>query len=212
MTLVAGIATTVIACFPFVFTRLLDFVGLYGLLLAPAGAIVLAEHWFFPRLGLTRYWVSSRQLTLNGPALAAWASGVAFAALMERTGTLHLFYLFLPVYLLTSVVYILLAAASGARQPRSELPSTPEAPVFKRPAARLPARDLPTPNQFLKRVAGVVSLAALVTCLAFPVWVVVGGVNGFENRHTWMKLWLTLPTLVYFVAGTVFFLQREKEH
>jgi hypothetical protein len=76
----------------------------------------------------------------------------------------------------------------------------------------LPARDLPTPNQFLKRVAGVVSLAALVTCLAFPVWVVVGGVNGFENRHTWMKLWLTLPTLVYFVAGTVFFLQREKEH
>ena len=33
-----GAATTVIACFPFVFTRLLDFVGLYGLLLAPAGA------------------------------------------------------------------------------------------------------------------------------------------------------------------------------
>jgi purine-cytosine permease-like protein len=212
VTLAAGAVTTVIACFPFVFTRLLDFVGIYGLLLAPAGAIVVTEHWIFPRLGLSRYWVSSRQLTLNGPALAAWASGVAFAALMERTGTLHLFYLFLPVYLLTSVVYILLAAASGARQPRSESPSTPEAPVFKRPAARLPARDLPTPNQFLKRVAGVVSLAALVTCLAFPVWVVVGGVNGFENRHTWMKLWLTLPTLVYFVAGTVFFLQREKEH
>ena len=56
VTLVAGVATTVIACFPFVFTRLLDFVGLYGLLLAPAGAIVLAEHWIFPRLGLTQYW------------------------------------------------------------------------------------------------------------------------------------------------------------
>ena len=32
-TLAAGAVTTVIACFPFVFTRLLDFVGLYGLLL-----------------------------------------------------------------------------------------------------------------------------------------------------------------------------------
>jgi NCS1 family nucleobase:cation symporter-1 len=210
VTLAAGVVTTVIACFPFVFTRLLDFVGIYGLLLAPAGAIVVTEHWIFPRLGLSRYWASNRQLALNGPALAAWASGVAVAVLLERTGTLHLFYLFLPVYLLTSVVYILLAAASGARQPTPESPILRETPPFKHSAARLPARDLLTPNQFLKRVAGVVSLAALVTCLAFPVWVVVGGVNGFESRHTWMKLWLILPTLVYFVAGTIFFLQRER--
>jgi cytosine permease len=212
VTLAAGIVTTVIACFPFVFTRLLDFVGIYGLLLAPAGAIVVTEHWIFPGLGLSRYWASSRQLALNGPALAAWASGVAFAVLLERTGTLHLFYLFLPVYLLTSAVYILLAAVSGARQPAPQSPSIPETPVVKNPAARLRARDSSTPNQFRKRVAGLVTLAALVTCLAFPVWVALGGIDGFENRHTWMKLWLTLPTLVYFIAGTLFFLQREKEH
>lgn len=41
VTLVAGALTTIIACFPFVFTGLLDFVGIYGLLLAPPGAIVL---------------------------------------------------------------------------------------------------------------------------------------------------------------------------
>ena len=77
VTLVAGIATTVIACFPFVFTRLLDFVGLYGLLLAPAGAIVLAEHWLFPRLGLTRYWAHYQGKALNWPALVAWVGSIA---------------------------------------------------------------------------------------------------------------------------------------
>ena len=69
VTLIAGIATTLIACFPFVFTRLLDFVGLYGLLLAPAGAVVLTEHWIFPRLGLTQYWAYHQGKALNWPAL-----------------------------------------------------------------------------------------------------------------------------------------------
>ena len=45
VTLVAGIATTVVACFPFVFTGLLDYVAIYGLLISPIGAIIVTEHW-----------------------------------------------------------------------------------------------------------------------------------------------------------------------
>ena len=86
VTLVAGIATTIVACFPFVFTRLLDFVGIYGLLLGPAGAIVMAEHWLFPRLGYTRYWTDYQNKSMNWPALIAWASGIALALGLERTG------------------------------------------------------------------------------------------------------------------------------
>ena len=56
VTLIAGAVTTVIAISPKVFTGLLDFVGIYGLLLVPVGAFVFAEHWIFPRIGLTRYW------------------------------------------------------------------------------------------------------------------------------------------------------------
>ena len=67
VTLVAGIATTIVACFPFVFTRMLDFVGIYGLLLGPAGAIVMAEHWLFPRLGYTRYWADYQGNRSIGP-------------------------------------------------------------------------------------------------------------------------------------------------
>jgi NCS1 family nucleobase:cation symporter-1 len=211
VTLAAGTITTVIACFPFVFTRLLDFVGIYGLLLAPAGAIVVSEHWIFPRLGLTQYWASDRALAVNGPALVAWASGVAVAVLLERTGTLHLFYLFLPVYLLSSVVYILLAAVSGARQPTLKSTSFTETPVARQSSASSSASDSSKPNQSLKSMAGLVALAALAASLVFPIWVARGGVDAFADRHDWMKLWLMLPTLIYFVSGTVFFRQRETE-
>ncbi|MGH9510326.1 MAG: purine-cytosine permease family protein, partial [Terriglobales bacterium] len=76
VTLVAGIVTTLIACSPFVFTGLLNFVGIYGLLLAPTGAIVVTEHWIFPRLGLTRYWASHRGVLLNWPALVSWTVAI----------------------------------------------------------------------------------------------------------------------------------------
>ena len=51
VTLLTGIATTIVACFPFVFTKLLSFVALFGILLSPVGAIVFVEHWLFPRIG-----------------------------------------------------------------------------------------------------------------------------------------------------------------
>ncbi|MHB8901601.1 MAG: hypothetical protein ACYC6Y_22845, partial [Thermoguttaceae bacterium] len=50
VTLLAGAVTTAVACFPFVFLRLTEFVGLYNLLLMPVGAVVVVEHWIFPRL------------------------------------------------------------------------------------------------------------------------------------------------------------------
>ena len=74
VTIVTGAITTVIACFPFVFTKLMDFLGLMGLLLAPIGAIIVTEHWLFPRLGLTRYWSHYQGQPLNVPALLAWAA------------------------------------------------------------------------------------------------------------------------------------------
>nr|MBA2356331.1 hypothetical protein [Acidobacteriota bacterium] len=147
VTLVAGIATTLIACFPFVFTRLLDFVGWYGLLLAPAGAIVLTEHYLFPRIGLTRYWVQHQGKSLNVPALVAWVASVVMALVLERTGTVHLFYLFLPVYLLTALLYTGLAALSGARVPgpAGAVPVFTQRRVPQALPASAPAVPRPTP-------------------------------------------------------------------
>jgi len=116
VTLVAGIATTIIVCSPFVFTKLLDFVGYYGLLLMPVGVIVFVEHWIFPRIGLTQFWASRKKLLVSWPALLSWGISIAFAITLEQTGILHLFFLFVPVWLLTSVLYIILASMAGARE------------------------------------------------------------------------------------------------
>jgi purine-cytosine permease-like protein len=55
VTLLAGGLTTLFSCFPAVFLKLLDYVAVYGLILMPIGAIVVAEHWLVPRLGGERY-------------------------------------------------------------------------------------------------------------------------------------------------------------
>lgn len=125
VTLAAGAATTIIACFPFVFTSLLAFIGYYGLLLMPVGAIIITEHWIFPRIGLTRYWVSRRNLTASWPAMLSWAIAIALAVTLERTGTLHLFYLFVPIWLLTMVLYIVFSRLAGAVMTESADESLP---------------------------------------------------------------------------------------
>jgi cytosine permease len=208
ITLIAGVITTIIACSPFVFTGLLNFVGIYGLLLAPAGAIVLTEHWIFPRIGFTRYWTAARGALLNWPALISWGVGIAVALGLERTGTLHLFYLFLPVYVLTAVLYTVLAAFAGARDPhRGALehePVTHAAPPRHTVAAG-------ASNPALKWASGLLALAALVVSIAVPVSVALAGMDGFAARHASMKTWLILATVVYFIFGTTFYQLWRKE-
>jgi NCS1 family nucleobase:cation symporter-1 len=208
VTLIAGAATTLIACFPFVFTRLLDFVGIYGLLLAPAGAIVLTEHWIFPRIGFTRYWASYRKVLLNWPAMLAWIAAIGVGFALERAGILHLFYLFVPVYTLTAVLYIALASVAGAKDKYAgaELQPTPSS----RSGMSTPAAAA-KPGGSAVWTTGAVALAALLVCLAAPISFAMDGWDGFAVRHEPLKLTLAAATLVYFVFGIVFYRLRSRE-
>ena len=51
-TMVVGIVTVVVACFPFVFSQILPLLTYAGLLVVPVGAIVFAEHVIFPESAL----------------------------------------------------------------------------------------------------------------------------------------------------------------
>ena len=207
VTLVAGIATTLVACFPFVFTGLLDYVAIYGLLISPIGAIVVTEHWIFPRTGLNRYWASSKGLTLNWAALLAWGTSVAAAIGLERSGLLHLFFLFLPVYAFAMVSYWFLAKAMGAGEggpaeaprPRRSVPASGTAPS---PAA--------SPKSWSERVSGLVAAAALGSCLWLGYSLLGTPPETYGSALADLHSHLTIPTLVYFVAGTVFFTLRDR--
>ncbi len=214
VTLVAGTLTTIIACFPFVFTRLLDFVGLYGLLLVPAGAIVVTEHWIFPRIGLNRYWASSKGLLLNRSALISWIVAIGFALLLERTGTLHLFFLFLPVYLLTSILYIGLASLEGARGTAGEV-SEDEGTSEHHPdpisqVEQAEGGSLSASRGGTNWLPGLIAVTALIACFVMPLLVCLAGPDGHAGNLAQLKQWLILPSLIYFAAGTIFYVRWQR--
>ena len=201
VTIVAGVATTVIACFPFVFTKLLGFVGIYGLLLAPMGAIVFTEHYLFPRLGLTRYWAEGRLLNL--PALASWTLGILLAVALWWTDTLHLFFLLIPVWITTSVLYIVFSSMAGARTAEAARPEP------RRAARSAHLEPPPRAASPLDQLPPGIALIGLVCCIAWPIWVLVGGAEHYAARMDVMKTWLVVGSVLYFIGGTRWAMRRE---
>ena len=106
-TMIAGLITTVLSCFPLVFMKLLDYVAIYGLVLMPIGAVVFAEHWIFPWLGLPQYRTERRGQAFNWPALIVWAGTLLLCFFMP----FHLFFRWLPGYFIALVSYTLMNLA-----------------------------------------------------------------------------------------------------
>jgi len=213
VTVIAGIATTIIACFPFVFTKLLGFVGIMGLMLAPVGAVIVTEHWIFPRIGFTRYWSHYRKNTTNIAAVATWLVSLVLSFYLETSGTLHLFFLLVPIWIFATLLYIALASAMGARDAYAEAADmesvekqrqTDEKTFLENDALR--SAESPTKNTntgfLIARVTAYLSLAA---CAVMSVRVYLG------SDLDWFRTWLIVPTLIYFVSATVWIIQKEKQ-
>lgn len=115
-TLVVGIFTVIIACFPFVFSKMLPMLTYAGLLVVPVGAIVFTEHYIFPRIGLTRYWAYYKNLHTSKPAIIAWMGGLALGFGLNALDVMSFYYLFIPAWFFTAIVYTLMARKSGARE------------------------------------------------------------------------------------------------
>ncbi len=213
VTLLAGAGTTIIACSPFVFTKLLDFVGYYGLLLMPLGAVAFTEYWIFPRIGLTRYWTEKKRLALNLPALLSWLIAIAIAITLEKTGTLHLFFLFVPTWIITSVLYILLSMFMGARDvPPDAEEIIPTAENQKRKSvSEIPEKkEIETPKDPVLIISGIIALLSLAICLLLAIYVFLKGTNGyFQNLQLFHRL-LIYPSLAYFISGTIFIIRRDR--
>ena len=213
VTLVTGAVTTVIACFPFVFTKLLSFVGVMGLMLVPMGAVIVTEHWIMPRLGMTRYWSSYRKNTVNFAAVITWFASLALAFFLEQGGHLHLFFLLIPVWVFATVTYLLLASVMGARAqyPESE-PAEQAERVRKQQESEFLAESTgetdPGETQPVKtavKASRLVSLLSLAACLGLALQVYrTGDLDTFQN-------WLILPTIIYFVSATYWIVAKEKQ-
>ncbi len=100
-TLVAGVLTTILSCFPLFIMKLLDYVAIYGLVLMPIGAVVFAEHWLFPLLRIEQYRTEKRGKFINWKAFTVWVGTLAICFFLP----MHLFFRWLPGYLIAIAAY-----------------------------------------------------------------------------------------------------------
>jgi len=159
-------------------------------------------------LGLVRLWSGYRGQRLNVPALVAWTSALAVAWLANRAG-LHLFFLLLPAWITATVVYIVTARVAGARESCTERVRSDLALAADRRREELAARagreqsrasgSLPLAAKACRALAWLSLLAC--TLMAFAVF---GG-----GDLQWLRNWMILPSVVYFVTATYWINAKE---
>jgi len=111
VTFAVGGVTTIAALFPALMMRLLDFVALYGLILMPMGAVIFADFWLFPKLGLRSFFAERAGLRFSWPAAAAWGGTLACCWLMAKLLGWQIFFLGLPGWFIAVAVFIALSLA-----------------------------------------------------------------------------------------------------
>jgi purine-cytosine permease-like protein len=105
ITLVAGTVTTIAACFPALTMKFLDFIALYGLVLMPMGAVIFADYWIFPRIGLPQYAADITGTLFRWPAAIAWAGTLVLVFLMP----MEIFFKALPGWFIAIILYTALS-------------------------------------------------------------------------------------------------------
>ena len=70
-------------------------------ILMPMGAVIFADYWLFPRIGLAANVAESRGLLFNWPAFLAWVGAVGLSFLIP----IEIFFKALPAWFLTVIIY-----------------------------------------------------------------------------------------------------------
>ncbi len=109
VTLAAGALATGAAIFPALAMKLLDFVGLYGTILMPMGAIIFVDFWIFPRCGLQPDLAARTGLRFNLAAGAAWLLTLLACGLLNYYAGVQIYFLAIPGWFLAGLFYLALS-------------------------------------------------------------------------------------------------------
>jgi purine-cytosine permease-like protein len=119
-TVIAGVVSTIAGLFPAFAMKLLDFVGIYGMVLAPVGAIIVVDVYFAKRLGIASDPAERSGSSFNVAALLAWIIpalvgywSVGYFKMPLPT------YATLPVWLGSGLLYIVLSKTIGPKPARA---------------------------------------------------------------------------------------------
>lgn len=123
-TLLAGAVCTLASIFPAFAMKLLDFVGIYGTILAPVGAVIVVDHYLARRIGLATEPAIRHGLRFNFAVLLAWVIPVAAGLWAWNRYDFPAFFLPLPCWLACGALYVAFSAVLGPRATAGNTPVT----------------------------------------------------------------------------------------
>ncbi len=206
-TIVVGLAMVVIGCFPFVFSQFLPLLTYAGLLVVPVGAIVFAEHQIFPKIGYTRYWSKFQDYANSLPAVASWGLGLVFGFGLNFLDVMSFYYLFIPTWFFTIIIYTVLAGRYGANQlypeaKAAEQKRDKDIERFQQALATNEPRLIPDISTF-SRVLKVVAFSSLVVALVLAGNVLFGSPDesAYDTNRETFYFYGFFCTILYFITA-----------
>ncbi len=109
MTLVAGIVSTVAGAFPNLSAQLLGFVGTYGTVLGPMGAVIFVDFYLMKKFGLREEYAVHSHSRMNVAVMVAWLLPVAVGLYFILVQGLFAAYAVIPCWVVCAVMYLLLS-------------------------------------------------------------------------------------------------------
>lgn len=106
VTIIAGSVATIAGLFPAFAMKLLGFVALYGFILAPFGAIIVFEHFFYKRAGIVRNYAEVASIKFNKAVLFAWVISFGLFYFISLQFDVFLSFVTLPAWLLCGVLFL----------------------------------------------------------------------------------------------------------
>ncbi|AWV99800.1 purine-cytosine permease family protein [Arcticibacterium luteifluviistationis] len=105
-TIIAGVIATAAGIFPAFAMQLLDFVAVYGFILAPVGAIIVFDQFFSSKFDVSSNYAEKNKLNLNWAVLLAWALSVCGFYFYAKTNGVFLSFLTLPAWISCGVLFL----------------------------------------------------------------------------------------------------------
>ena len=117
VTILAGSIATIAGLFPAFAMKLLGFVALYGFILAPIGAIIVFEHFFADKFGISRNYAEISGVKVNTAVLLAWGLSFGMFYYISWSHGVFLSFLTLPAWLSCGLLFILFSKYLNKVQP-----------------------------------------------------------------------------------------------
>jgi purine-cytosine permease-like protein len=108
-TIIAGLLATAAGIFPAFAMQLLDFVAVYGFILAPIGAIIVFDQFFSSKFDIVSNYAKKNKLNLNWAVLLAWAISVCGFYFFSKSNGIFLSFLTLPAWISCGVLFLIIS-------------------------------------------------------------------------------------------------------